>query len=382
MKYLSFKILIFCILMPPVLYLITSQLLQGYLTQWYQKDIKNVYLSDIDEVLNGSIPISEAVQQSIDQYRRNSAFPDLGGNIEVTVTTSQGSILYPPVYEGDSAPDIPEAPAKLAEQNFRILDKGLNLEVRATIPPYSLISIALLLGYIFAFLGVLYACYRKALRSASADEARKANEIQRLMELEQSHKQRAQSLAEERESLLSEYQQVEQSLEATKQQAEKEEEELFEEIENLEEKLQKNLSLQNEQDQEIQQLREQLEELEKARQNRSQQQEKAVERLAKRFKVLYKNIDISDRALSGLVELDEEMGLKAEELIHQLNADSSLVTIKRKVFSKKGRATVFEAVFAYKGRLYFRKTSQNRVEILAIGTKKTQNKDLAYLDSL
>lgn len=382
MKYLSFKILIFCILMPPVLYLITSQLLQGYLTQWYQKDIKNVYLSDINEVLNGSLPVSEAVQQSIDQYRKNSVFPDLGGNIEVTVTTAQGSILYPPAYEGDSAPDIPEDPARLAEQNFRILDKGLNLEVRATIPPYSFISIALLLGYILIFLGVLYACYRKALRSASADEARKADEIQRLTELEQSHKQRAQSLAEERASLLSEYQQVEQSLEATKQQAEKEEEELFEEIENLEEKLQKNLSLQNEQDQEIQQLREQLEELEKARQNRSQQQEKAVERLAKRFKVLYKNIDISERALSGLVELDEEMSLKAEELIHQLNADSSLVTIKRKVFSKKGRATVFEAVFAYKGRLYFRKTSQNRVEVLAIGTKKTQNKDLAYLDSL
>ncbi|MFO7838148.1 MAG: hypothetical protein R6X08_01455 [Desulfosalsimonadaceae bacterium] len=382
MKYLSFKILIFCILMPPVLYLITSQLLQGYLTQWYQKDIKNVYLSDINEVLNGSLPISEAVQQSIDHYRKNSFFPDLGGNIEVTVTTSQGSILYPPAYEGDSAPDIPEDPTRLAEQNFRILDNGLNLEVKASIPPYSFISIGILLGYIFIFLGVLYACYRKALRSANADEARKAEEIRRLMELEQSHKQRAQSLAEERASLLSEYQQVEQSLEATKQQAEKEEEELFEEIENLEEKLQKNLSLQNEQNQEILQLKEQLEELEKARQNKNQHMEKAVERLAKRFKVLYKNIDITERALSGLADMDEEMSLKAEELIHQLNNDSSMVTVKRKVFSKKGGATVFESVFAYKGRLYFRKTSQNRVEVVAIGTKKTQNKDLAYLDGL
>ena len=80
--------------------------------------------------------------------------------------------------------------------------------------------------------------------------------------------------------------------------------------------------------------------------------------------------------------MDDEMALKAEELIHQLNADDSLVTVKRKVFSKKGKATVFEAVFAYKGRLYFRKSPQNSVEILVIGTKKSQNKDLAYLDTI
>lgn len=107
-----------------------------------------------------------------------------------------------------------------------------------------------------------------------------------------------------------------------------------------------------------------------------------ADKLGRRIKVLYKNIDITDRALDGLSDLDEDIGLKAEELIHQLNDDPSLVNIKRKVFSKKGKATVFEVIFAYRGRLYFRKTSQNRVEVLAIGTKKTQNKDLAYLDSL
>ena len=382
MKHLSFKVLIFCILMPPLLYLLTSNLLQSYLTRWYETDIKNVYLSDIDDVLNGSTPLAEAIQTSIDTYRRKSTFTDLGGRIEVTVTTSEGNILYPPAYKEDTLSELPSDPVKLAEQNFKTLEQGLNLDVRADIPPYALISLAILMGYILLFLGLLYGYYRKALRSVRADDAQKADEIRRLEALEKSHKERAQSLADERESLLSEYQEIQASLEETKQKAEKEEEELFEEIERLEGKLSENLSLQNEQDLEISQLKERLQELEKTRQARNHQREKAAERLGKRFKVLYKNIDITDRALSGLAEMDDDMSLKAEELIHQLNEDPSLVTVKRKVFSKKGRATVFEAVFAYKGRLYFRKNSQNRGEVLAIGTKKSQSKDLAYLDTL
>jgi len=383
MKHLSFKILIFCILMPPVLYLLTVYLLQGYLTHWYQKDIKNVYLADINEVLAGTIPISEAIQESIDKYRQESTFTDLGGRLEVRVTTNEGSsILYPPAYQSDTPAELPSDPIQLAEQNFNILDNGLTLDVSALIPPYAFLSLGIVFSYIFIFLGSLYAHYRKALQSVRAEDARTADEIQRLAELEQSHKERTQSLAAEREALLSEYRQIQESLETTKQKAEKEEEELFEEIEGLEEKLRENLSRQNEQHTEIHQLKEQLEALEKDRQNQANLREKVADRLGKRFRVLYKNIDFTNRALSGLADMDEDMSLKAEELIHQLNADASLVTIKRKVFSKKGKATVFEAVFAYKGRLYFRKSPQNRMEVLAIGTKKSQNKDLAYLDTI
>jgi len=382
MKYLSFKILIFCILMPPVLYLLTTNVLQGYLSSWYQKDIKNVYLSDIDDVLNGATPIADAIQTSIDRYHKNSVFTDMGGKLDVTVRTDKGDILSPPAYQSLTIENMSSDPVKLAEQNFRILNNGLKLEVSAAIPPYSILSIGILLFYVFIFLAGLYAYYRQALKSARLEDSQKADEIKRLSELEASHKQQAQTLADERESLLAEYRQIQESLESTKQKAEKDEEELFEEIGDLEEKLQENLASQNEQNEEINRLKEKLEELEKNRQAQNQQKEKAADRLGRRFKVLYKNIDITERALSGLADMDDDMGLKAEEVIHQLNDDSSLVNIKRKVFSKKGKATVFEVVFAYKGRLYFRKTSQNRVEVLAIGTKKSQNKDLAYLDSL
>ena len=58
------------------------------------------------------------------------------------------------------------------------------------------------------------------------------------------------------------------------------------------------------------------------------------------------------------------------------------IVFKRKVFGKKNRETVFENIFAYKGRLYFRNIGDNSIEILAIGTKQTQSKDLAFLDKL
>ena len=76
------------------------------------------------------------------------------------------------------------------------------------------------------------------------------------------------------------------------------------------------------------------------------------------------------------------MQIKAEEVIHQLDAQADDVPVKRKLFRGKGKETVFEIVFAHKGRLYFRRTKTRKVDILAIGTKNTQEKDLLYLDRI
>ena len=101
--------------------------------------------------------------------------------------------------------------------------------------------------------------------------------------------------------------------------------------------------------------------------------------MKKRFRVLYKDLAISDRAISGYIDLSEELKLKAEEVIHQLNSEPAAVAIKRKVFGGKGQKTVLEVIFGYKGRLYFRNTKEQRVEVLAIGTKNTQARELEFL---
>lgn len=63
-----------------------------------------------------------------------------------------------------------------------------------------------------------------------------------------------------------------------------------------------------------------------------------------------------------------------------LDRDPDQVTAKRKVFSgKKHKTACFELLFAYNGRLYFTTSEKNKIEILVIGTKNTQAKDMAFL---
>ena len=80
--------------------------------------------------------------------------------------------------------------------------------------------------------------------------------------------------------------------------------------------------------------------------------------------------------------MPENLKIKVEEIIHQLNDDPSKVPIKRKVFGRKNRQTVLEVVFGYKGRLYYRKTKEQRIEVLTIGTKNNQMRDLEFLRGL
>ena len=129
-------------------------------------------------------------------------------------------------------------------------------------------------------------------------------------------------------------------------------------------------------------LKTKITELEKSRNHLSKQKEKSIEKLGKRFKALYKNIELTQRALNALTDMTDDMSLKAEEIIHQLNSDPDLVSVKRKVFSKKGKTASFEVVFAYNGRLYFRRTNGKRIKILTIGSKNTQSKDLMFIDNI
>ena len=371
MRILPFKLLILCILLPPLLYLLTVSFLETYLQQKYDKEINNVYLSDMNDILNGLTGIKNSINTAIETRLRKNLFLKAGGTIDVRVTTKDGAILYPATYQNSAEDNLTTDPAKLAEKNFALLNQGIEVSVGVKIRHTSLLAISLLLFYELIFLGGLYQYYRNVRSNVRREELQKANELNRLQELETRRQEQIQQLSQEREVLLSDFDQLQSTFEKEKSQLEKTEEDLFLEIETLERKLS-----------EIDILKEKIQELESTHQAINKQKEKATERLGKRFKALYKNIDITSRALDSLVDMTDEMGLKAEELIHQLNADGALVAVKRKVFTKKGNTTAFEVTFAYNGRLYFRKSKENRVEILTIGTKNTQQKDLTYIDSL
>jgi chromosome segregation ATPase len=153
---------------------------------------------------------------------------------------------------------------------------------------------------------------------------------------------------------------------------------LLEEMQQLETGLKVHRKLKEEMELQVLELKEELESRREKLQ-KPKKKKKSVEQMAKRFSVLYKNLTFTDRALEGFMSLTDDFQLKAEEVIHKLNEDDSQITVKRKVFGKGGKMNVLEALFAYSGRLYYQKDTQAKINVLAIGTKNTQEKDLAYL---
>ena len=89
------------------------------------------------------------------------------------------------------------------------------------------------------------------------------------------------------------------------------------------------------------------------------------------------------KAISGFLSLSEDQQIKAEECVFLLDQKPDRVTIKRKVFSgKKHKTACLEVLFAYNGRLYFKQNENNKIELVVLGTKNTQVKDMEFLHNL
>jgi hypothetical protein len=82
------------------------------------------------------------------------------------------------------------------------------------------------------------------------------------------------------------------------------------------------------------------------------------------------------------MSLEANMQLQAEELIHALNEDGNNISVKRKVYTRRGALSVFECEFGRSGRLYWSTGPGGKRQAWVIGTKNTQSKDLSYIDKL
>jgi predicted RNase H-like nuclease (RuvC/YqgF family) len=159
------------------------------------------------------------------------------------------------------------------------------------------------------------------------------------------------------------------------------ENEALAELEILDQDLQKNIKLKEELETEVRRLEKELRKIESSPITINKQQKEIID-TSKRFKTLYKNLEISSRAIDGLIDLETNLQLQSEELIHTINEDGSKVPVKRKVFTRKGALPVFECEFGRSGRIYWSAGSGGKRQVWVIGTKNTQNKDLAYIDKL
>ena len=382
MKFFSFKIFILCILLPPILYIVSVLSIESHLRKHYTEEIKEISTGDTRPLFNGSVRLKDAINRNINGYLQSKTMIPFGVKVNVAVTTQQNTILYPAFFDEVEDSILAPTPMKIAAENYNLLQEGIVIKVDLTLEHNTLLSNTILAFYILISVLVLYFYYKAGIKKAKQEDTEKSKKITRLLNLEKNQTKNLKALEKIKQKLTSEISDMKKRLEKERVKAIKNEEEMIKEILALEEKFNKNLTLQNTKQEEIETLIEKIKRFEKANRKDSSQKAKGLNSVRKRFKTLYKNVSINEKAINGFMDLTDDMKIKGEEIIHKLNEDPKYVNVKRKVFGKKGRITIQEVIFAYKGRLYFRNTKGSRIEILTIGTKNTQTKDLEFLDNL
>jgi hypothetical protein len=379
MKFFPFRLLILCILLPSVFYIVSLQGISTGLEKKYFSDLTSVYLGDTTVLLQGRVRLRDMVNRNINEYFKQSHALYWGVKPNVLVTTRDNEIIYPSAFD-TQARISPEDTLDIAQENYELLNKGLNLRVDLSLSPVSLAGLSLMALYVLVDIVFLFGIYKRGLARALREEARKDSKIRELRDKERRFAERIKELDTRKGDLESKVERVKKELLQEREQASVNEDGLLDEIVTLEEQLQKTRLLQKSQRAEIDKLREQIDELSEQPVRKSAKKAKTGDNLEKRMRVLYKHLDIHDKAILGITDMAEDMRIKAEEVILQLNTDPSLVTIKRKVFGKGRKTKVLEVAFGYNGRLYFRHKPGGGIEVLCVGTKNSQAKDLDFLD--
>ena len=382
MKYFPIKILILCLLLPPVFYFISALCLESHFKSRYTIEVGNIYIGDTRPLFDGSLSLPPAINKNIRSYLQSKTMIVWGLKTAITVKTKGNQILYPIIFESKEESLFPPAPIQVAADNYKLMNEGLLVNVDVLFDHNSLLSNSMLIFYICLSILALSLYYLSGIKKFRLENSEKSKEIVRLEKLEKNQTKKLKRIVRDKKNLTSEIKKVKKKFEEEKIKARKNEDGMIKEIVSLEEKMNKNIALQNEKQQEIDRLKDQIRLFESERKIESKQKDKVFNSVRKRFKALYKKLSINERAISGFLELPDDMKIKGEEVIHKLNEDPKFVHVKRKVFKKKGGGTVQEVIFSYNGRLYFRQTKNNRIEILTMGTKNTQARDLEWLDSI
>lgn len=381
MRNFPFRLLFICIFAPPICYIFTLQALEIYLQKKVTSEINRVIITHQEALFEGRYTVKEEINRNLGEYLLGHSLRyKLGIGTEILVKTKDDRILYPSslkkeIYDspGDSSDNAINY-MDVAAENYRILN-NLIVSTDITIRHNGWLSNSILLFYILLALYIIQFFIRKNISETERHESELKDYIGNLTEKlketesglsdirlkENNYLEKIDELKKERESLSTDI------------------DGLLDEMETLEKGLTAQRDLREKRETELTDLQVEINDLRERLQN-PKKKVKMTDATRKRFRVLYKNLDFSDKAIEGFLSLSDEFQLKAEEVIHRLNEDRALVTVKRKVFGKGGKMNVLEADFAYSGRIYYHTDSQSKTRVMGIGTKNTQDQDIGYLE--
>lgn len=382
MKPFPYKTLFLCIFLPPICYILTVNGLEQYLQRRETAKVRALLIRNVEALYQGRYTVKDEVNRNIAAYLSRDLKYKVGVRTNILVKTKDDRILFPSAGAAEPAgtPDFADRQTdslryhEVAAENYRILSEGLALLVGVQVRHNSWLSNAILVLYVLVAVLVIQRVVRKGLRESERKEEEQEQVIERLtVQLGQTE-----AKLSEAETKEAEYLERINGLKKDRTDLARDIDGLLEEIEKQEAGLSEQTRLKEEMAGQVLQLRTELEKLTV----KTRKKKRTADAVAKRFGVLYKNLAFTERAVEGFLELTDEFQLKAEEVIHRLNEDESAVPVKRKVFGKGGKMNVLEVVFSYSGRIYYQKDAQTRKTIVAVGTKNTQEKDLAYLESI
>jgi hypothetical protein len=385
MKFFPIKIAIICLLATPLLYIFTLASYERYLNKAYAYRIQNILIGDSKPLLEGAISLEEQIANNINDFLKSDWLIQTAKlDINILVITAHKKIVYPIFLDVDAlAKDLNSEVDSdiIAKNNFDLLNSGLVVKIEANLSHGSKIgNIILVLYFGFSFF-IFFIFYKIGNTKAAAETETKAHLISDLKREEQNYKEILNGLKKDRQGLFENIKSLNAKYQDDKTKAKINEEEMFEEIIRLEEKLTSFNKLKESKEIEISDLKSEIQKYSRRKSSKLRRNE--FDFIAKRFSTLYKNIEMNRKALSGFLGMSDELQIKSEEIIHLLDRNPDKITIKRKVFSgKKNRTACFEVLFAYNGRLYFKKNEKNRAEVLVIGTKNTQTKDMEFIHNL
>ncbi|MBN1848056.1 MAG: hypothetical protein JW932_05675 [Deltaproteobacteria bacterium] len=385
MKSFPFRILFLCIFLPPIFYLVTIIILEGYLQQRETSKLNHLIIQDHEALYEGRYTVKEEIKRNLEAYLTQSLIYRLGVSMNILVKTSDDRILYPAQFrneysESNTSEGFSTLPThelhytEIAVENYEILNKGLLVLLDIQIKHNSWISNSILVLYIFAAALVLQRIIKNRIQEAEKEEEDQKRIIHRLsVELAG-----AEAKLQDEEDKEKRFKQKIHELNRDKNGLTTDIDELLEEMEKMEKGLEAHMEDKRRTEQEIARLKEEIDLL-RDKVQRPNKRKGKTSSFEKRFRILYKNLEFTDRAIEGFTALPDSFQLKAEEIIFRLNENHSMIPVKRKVFGKGGKMNILEVDFSYSGRLYFQKDTQSKTRIMAIGTKNTQNQDLAFL---
>ena len=378
MKFFPIRVVIICLVVTPVLYILTLVTCENFLDTIYSNQIQNIIVGESKPLLDGSVRLEEQIAKNIQTFLiKDRMVNRYNLDINIYVSTKIGRILYPIFLDVNS---LLKDKAKefdsqtIAKNNYTLLNNGLVVKVESTIRHGSTVSLFILVLYstisFFFFLGFY--------KIGSSKAAKEREEKSKLITAQQKH---LEVLKNEQLNLFKNIESLNKKYQKDKKKAKINEDEMFQEIISLEEKLNSFIELKQSKESEITDLKSQIEKYERRKGSKTKRID--FDFIGKRFAALYKNVTMNRKAISGFLNLNDDQQIKAEEIVFLLDREPEKITVKRKVFiGKKHKTASFEVLFAYNGRLYFRTNDNNIIEILIVGTKNTQQKDMEFLHSL